>query len=94
MINFVKYVIGYQEFIGFVAAALGAISFLPQIVKIFKSRSVKDISFLMYIIYGISVLLWLVYGIIIGSPPLIVTEILKFTLVLTIIIMKHLWKQP
>jgi MtN3 and saliva related transmembrane protein len=92
MMNFVEYVVVSQEFLGFTAAAFSAISFLPQVIKIWRFRSVKDISTGMYIIYGMSVILWLIYGIIIKSKPLIVAEILTLILVSTILIMKYLWK--
>ena len=90
--GFLEYVIAYQELLGFVAAGLSAISFLPQLNKIRRFRSVKDISTGMYVIYAISVILWLIYGIIIKSEPLILAEILTLILVSTILTMKYLWK--
>jgi MtN3 and saliva related transmembrane protein len=92
VIWFVEYIVVYQELLGFIAAGLGAISFLPQLIKIWRFRSVKDISTGMYVIYTFSVILWLIYGIIIKSEPLIIAEILTLILVSTILIMKYLWK--
>ena len=92
MIWFVEYIVVYQELLGFIAAGLGAISFLPQLIKIWRFRSVKDISTGMYVIYTFSVILWLIYGIIIKSEPLIIAEILTLILASTILIMKYLWK--
>ena len=92
MIWFVEYIVVYQELLGFIVAGLGAISFLPQLIKIWRFRSVKDISTGMYVIYTFSVILWLIYGIIIKSEPLILAEILTLILVSTILIMKYLWK--
>ena len=92
MMGFLEYVIAYQEFLGFVAAGLSAISFLPQLIKIWRFRSVKDISTGMYVIYAVSVILWLIYGIIIKSEPLILAEILTLILVSAILAMKYLWK--
>ena len=90
--GFVEYVIAYQELLGFVAAILSSISFLPQIIKIWRFRSVKDISTGMYVIYALSVILWLIYGMIIKSEPLILAEILTLILVSAILTMKYLWK--
>jgi len=92
VIWFVEYIVVYQELLGFIAAGLGAISFLSQLIKIWRFRSVKDISTGMYVIYTFSVILWLIYGIIIKSEPLILAEILTLILVSTILIMKYLWK--
>ena len=92
MIWFIEYIVAYQGLLGFIAAGLGVISFLPQLIKIWRFRSVKDISTGMYVIYTFSVILWLIYGIIIKSEPLILAEILTLILVSTILIMKYLWK--
>jgi MtN3 and saliva related transmembrane protein len=92
MSNFIRYIVAYRELLGFIAAALSAISFLPQVIKIWRFRSVKDISTSMYIIYALSVILWLIYGIIIKSAPLILAEILTLILVSTIPTMKYMWK--
>lgn len=92
MLNLIDYIVAYQEVLGFIAAGLGAMSFLPQVIRIWRFRSVKDISSAMYIIYGSSVLLWLAYGIIIKSEPLIFAEILTLVLVSIILLMKYLWK--
>ena len=92
MLNFMEYTVSYQEHLGYIAALLGAISFLPQLIKIWRFRSVKDISTCMYVIYGLSVILWLVYGVIIGSMPLVLAEVLTLTLVSAILIMKYIWQ--
>ena len=92
MLNLIDYIVAYQEVLCFIAAGLGAMSFLPQVIRIWRFRSVKDISSAMYIIYGSSVLLWLAYGIIIKSEPLIFAEILTLVLVSIILLMKYLWK--
>ena len=92
MMGFLEYVIAYQEILGFVAAGLSAVSFLPQLIKIWRFRSVKDISTGMYVIYAVSVILWLIYGIIINSEPLILAEILTLILVSAILVMKYMWK--
>ncbi len=91
MLNFIEYTVSYQEYLGYVAALLGALSFLPQLIKLWRFRSVKDISLAMYIIYTTSVILWLAYGIIIKSTPLITAEILTLVLVSAILIMKYMW---
>ncbi len=92
MRKLLKYVIDYHELLGFIAAILGAISFLPQVLKTWRSRTTKGISSLMYIVYGISILLWLAYGLIIKSTPLILAEIFTLILVSLILIMKYIWK--
>jgi len=80
------------EIIGFIAAALGVMSFIPQVLKVWKSRSAEGISTAMYIIYCVSVSLWVSYGIMIGSYPIIIANLLVFIFALSILTMKLLWK--
>ncbi len=53
--------------IGTVAACLTMFGFVPQIVKMRKTRSVEDVSELTLVQYSIGVALWMLYGIHIGD---------------------------
>ena len=74
------------KYIGFFAAFCTTIAFLPQAIKVYKSRSTKDISLYMFLIFTIGVLSWLIYGIIINDLPIIlanaVTLVLSFFILL------------
>lgn len=50
------------ESIGLVAAFLTTISFLPQVLKVIKTKDTKSISLRMYIMFILGVALWLYYG--------------------------------
>ncbi|MCD4771163.1 hypothetical protein K8R30_01970 [archaeon] len=61
------------------ATVLGVITGLanvPQIIKIFKSRSAKDISIITNLIFITSSVVWLLYGLQLDSFPLIVANII------------------
>ena len=60
--------------LGMIAGTISAITFLPQVIKTWKSKSAKDISVLMFSFATISVILWLIYGIIINNWPVIYTN--------------------
>jgi len=60
--------------IGIIAGICTTISFIPQIIKILKTRHARDISLYMYIILTIGVFLWLVYGIFLGEIPIILAN--------------------
>ena len=49
--------------IGFLAAICTTISFLPQAIKIIKTKETAGISLSMYLIFTTGVFLWLIYGI-------------------------------
>lgn len=70
------------------AAALTTISFLPQVIKIVKTKHTKDISLLMYIIFMAGVLLWLFYGILLKEPPIIIGNGITLILVMIVLLFK------
>jgi MtN3 and saliva related transmembrane protein len=59
------------EALGLVAGSLTTVSFLPQAVKVWRSRSTHDISLLMFSLMLIGTVLWLTYGILLDRPALI-----------------------
>jgi MtN3 and saliva related transmembrane protein len=78
----------YIELIGFAAATLTTFAFLPQAVKVYKSRSTKDISLITFLATTCGISLWLTYGILIQSYPLIGSNIVSFCLASFILIFK------
>lgn len=73
------------EIIGFTAAVFTTLAYLPQFVKVWKSRSTGDISMKMYAMMCTGVFFWLVYGIQRQSLPIILAN--GVTLVLTVAIL-------
>lgn len=52
--------------------------FVPQIIKIRKTKSVEDVSLFMLIQFAFGMLLWLLYGIHIQDPILIIANAVSF----------------
>lgn len=63
-----------SELIGYGAAALTTVAFVPQAVKSWSSRDLSGISLSMYSLFTLGVGLWLVYGLFIGSWPVILAN--------------------
>ena len=76
------------ELIGFIAAILTTVAFIPQVYKVWQTKSVSGMSLTMYLIFFCGVVLWLVYGLIINSLPMIIGN--AVTIVLTLIILYFL----
>lgn len=76
------------EIVGIAAGALSCTTFLPQVVKTYKSKSAKGVSLLMFIIAAVSTFLWLVYGILINSFSLIFTNAIVVSLSLVMLFLK------
>jgi len=68
MDNFLSY--EAIETIGALAGILTTLAFAPQVIKSFRSKSVADISLVMYGALCTGILLWICYGALIGSRPL------------------------
>ncbi|MCU0568631.1 MAG: SemiSWEET transporter [Oculatellaceae cyanobacterium Prado106] len=71
--------------LGLVAGACTTIAFLPQLLKVWRSKSAKDISILWLITFICGVSLWLVYGILLHQPPIVIAN--SITLGLTAVIL-------
>ena len=80
-----------MELLGSLAGIFTTFAFLPQVLHLIKTRSVSDISVLMYTIYCCGLALWVVYGIYLNALPIIVSNIITFVLALTILLMKIIW---
>ena len=79
----------YQiEIIGYCAAFLTTIAFLPQANQSWRTRDLSGISLGMYSLFTAGVGLWLVYGLIIEKWPLILANALTFALALSILLLK------
>lgn len=78
----------FIEILGLIAGGCTTLSFIPQIKKVLVTRSVKDISFLMYAFYCTGLTLWTIYGFLVHSPSLIMANFLTLLLALSIIFMK------
>jgi MtN3 and saliva related transmembrane protein len=74
--------------LGLAAGTLTTISFFPQLVKTWKSRSTKDISLGMYISFCSGILLWLVYGLLIDSVPVIAANAVTLVIACLILFLK------
>ncbi len=74
--------------IGLAAGVFTTISFLPQVIKAWKSKSTKDISIGMYIVLGVGLLLWVIYGVAINSKPIIITNAIGLILTLLVLLLK------
>lgn len=81
-----------MEFIGFIAATMTTISFLPQVIKTWKMKETRDISLLMFMILATGIFLWIIYGFIIQDLPVILANSITFMFVMIILFFKLKYK--
>jgi MtN3 and saliva related transmembrane protein len=75
-------------FIGLLAATCTTGSFLPQVIRAWRTRSTRDVSALMFVLLVTGNTLWLLYGALIGDLPLVVANLITITLVAIILALK------
>lgn len=68
------------DLIGYVAAFLTTISFLPQAIKTIRTRDTSGISLAMYSMFVFGVVLWFVYGFLKGDKIIMMANIVTFVL--------------
>lgn len=78
--------------LGTLAGVLTTASFVPQVLKTWRTRSTADISLGMFSAFTAGVGLWLVYGILIGEIPIIVANAITLGLAGTILAFKLRYK--
>ena len=79
------------DILGLVAGSLTTAAFVPQLLKVWQSKSANDISYLMFILFIIGIVLWEIYGWEIHSMPVILFNIITFLLGLAILILKFIF---
>lgn len=76
------------EWLGYAAAVLTTLAFVPQAVKTIRSRDTSGISLGMYVIFTLGIGFWFLYGLALGSWPMILANITTFLLALVILVLK------
>ncbi|RDZ29050.1 SemiSWEET transporter [Lysobacter silvisoli] len=76
------------EWMGYVAATLTTLSFVPQAIKTIRSRDTRGISLGMYVVFTVGVACWFGYGWALDSWPMMVSNTITFALAATILGLK------
>jgi MtN3 and saliva related transmembrane protein len=76
------------DLVGALAGVLTTISFVPQVLKTWRSGRAEDLSLFMFTLFSAGLLLWLVYGIALRSLPIILANGITLVLALSIVMLK------
>lgn len=80
------------DLIGYVAATLTTLAFIPQVLHTWRTRSTQGISLGMYAIFTSGLVLWLAYGILLGAWPIIIANTITLALAISILAMKIFYR--
>lgn len=76
------------ELLGYAAASLTTVSFIPQAWLSFRTGDVSGISVGMYSCFTVGVALWLAYGFVLNAWPIVIANAITLVLALAILVMK------
>ena len=80
------------EILGLVAGTITSVTFLPQVVKIWQTKSAKDLSLMMLLLLMLGVVLWLIYGLVVMSAAIIYTNSMVLAMSLIMLYFKVRFK--
>jgi MtN3 and saliva related transmembrane protein len=74
--------------IGSIAAFSTTAAFVPQLVRVWRLKSARDISLYMFLLFSFGEGMWLIYGLLIHSMPVILANAVTLALALAILVLK------
>ena len=77
-----------ENFIGTAGGIVSSVTFLPQVIKIWKTKSAQDLSMMTLFFLILNVSLWLTYGLLKTDFPLIITNSIVLTMILIMVYFK------
>lgn len=78
----------YTDLLGYIAATMTTVSFVPQLLRVIKLRSARDVSLGMFLIFTTGTAFWLLYGLLAHSFPVAFANAVTFLLSLAILVLK------
>lgn len=76
------------QWIGRAAGALTTIAFVPQVVRVVRTRQTRDISLHMFALFVVGVALWLWYGLCLELWPVVIANAITLALAVVILVCK------
>lgn len=78
----------WVEMVGFCAAFCTTVAFVPQLWRVVRLRSAREISLPTFLLFSAGVSLWLLYGMYTGSKPVIASNGATLILSVSILVLK------
>jgi MtN3 and saliva related transmembrane protein len=77
----------FWEIVGLLAAFLTMFGFLPQVIKIYRTKSVRDLSLPTILQFTVGILLWLAYGIHLKNFVIILANSVTFLILIVALVL-------
>lgn len=82
-----------KDYVGIAGSIFSSVSFLPQVVKLWKTKSAHDLSMMTLLFLILNVSTWFTYGFLIHDWPIMVTNGIVLSMVLMMVYAKLTFKQ-
>ncbi len=76
------------DLVGYAAAFCTTVAYIPQVMRVWQTRSTDDISLRMYLVLALGLALWAVFGVFKGEMPIVVANVISFALASSILAFK------
>jgi MtN3 and saliva related transmembrane protein len=70
----------WKELLGFIAGALTTLGFVPQVWRLFRLKSAREISLPFTVFFLVGIAFWLSYGILLDKAPIIIWNAITLAL--------------
>lgn len=77
-----------SQSVGFAAAIFTSAAYLPQVIRVWKTRRTQDVSLGMFLVMTVGLLCWLTYGVLNMDWPVIVCNAAALVMTTIILIFK------
>ena len=77
-----------DNLVGYAAAVLTTVAFVPQALKSWQTRDLSGVSLPMYSLFTAGVAMWFVYGVMLGSWPIIIANAITIILASIVLTLK------
>ncbi len=77
------------QILGLAAGTITSITFLPQVLQIWKTKSAKDLSLQMLLLLILGVTMWLTYGLLVKDTAIIYTNSMVLVMSLLMLYFKY-----
>jgi len=84
----------FYRVIGLLAALLTMFAFVPQIAKVMRTRSVKDVSIVTLVQLAIGVSLWIAYGIYLKDPIIVLANSVTLASMVILLCLYYSYGRP
>lgn len=81
-----------MNFCGYATAVLNMISYLPQIIKILKTRHADDVSVSSWVLWVLSAVIWMIYAVLDGGIGILIAQFSELVLTTAVFVLTLKYK--